>query len=66
MILTGFLRYTKNKITSYLDHAFALAFINFAGHIPFWNAGMSDCLASSQSSTGMNKNADAGTNLVPE
>jgi hypothetical protein len=33
---------------------------------PFLNAGMSDCPASSQSGTGMNKNADAGTIPVPE
>jgi hypothetical protein len=33
---------------------------------PFLIARMSDCLASSQSGTGMNKNADAGTSLVPE
>jgi hypothetical protein len=32
----------------------------------FLNAGMSDCPASSQSSTGMNKNSDAGTSPVPE
>jgi hypothetical protein len=30
------------------------------------NAGMSDCPASSQSGTGMNRNADAGTSPVPE
>ncbi len=33
---------------------------------PFLNARMSDCPASSQSGTGMNKNADAGTSLVPD
>ncbi len=34
---------------------------------PFcWNARMSECPASSQSGTGMNKNADAGTSQVPE
>jgi hypothetical protein len=32
----------------------------------FLNAGMSDCPASSQSGTGMNKNSDAGTSLIPE
>jgi hypothetical protein len=32
----------------------------------FLNAGMSDFPASSQSGTGMNKDADAGTCLVPE
>jgi hypothetical protein len=32
----------------------------------FLNAGMSDCPASSQSGTGMNKNSDAGTITVPE
>jgi hypothetical protein len=31
----------------------------------FLNAGMSDCPASSQSGTGMNRNADAGTSPVP-
>jgi hypothetical protein len=37
-----------------------------AGCNPFVNAGMSDCPASSQSESGMNKNADAGTSPVPE
>jgi hypothetical protein len=37
-----------------------------AGCIPFLNAGMSDCPASNQSGTGMNRNADAETSLVPE
>jgi hypothetical protein len=32
----------------------------------FLIAGMSDCLASSQSGTGMNKNSDAGNNPAPE
>ncbi len=32
----------------------------------FWNAGISDCPASSLFSTGMNKYADARTSLVPE
>jgi hypothetical protein len=31
----------------------------------FINAGMSDCPASNQSGTGMNKNADAETSPVP-
>jgi hypothetical protein len=32
----------------------------------FLNAEISDCPASGQSSTGMNKNADAGMSQVPE
>jgi hypothetical protein len=32
----------------------------------FLNAGMSDCPASSQSGTGMNKYSDARTSSVPE
>ncbi len=32
----------------------------------FWNAGILDCPAFDHSSTGMNKNADAITSLVPE
>jgi hypothetical protein len=31
-----------------------------------FNAGMSDCAASNQSGTGLNKNADARTSQVPE
>jgi hypothetical protein len=34
------------------------------GVSPFLNAGMSDCPASSQSGTRMNKNANAGTNGI--
>jgi hypothetical protein len=37
-----------------------------AGCTPFLNAGMSDCPASNQSGTVMNKNADGGTSPVPE
>jgi hypothetical protein len=32
----------------------------------FFNAGMSDCLASGQSGTAMNKNVNASTSPVPE
>jgi hypothetical protein len=37
-----------------------------AGCTPFLNAGISDCPASCQFGTGMNKNAHAGTSPVPE
>jgi hypothetical protein len=37
-----------------------------AGCTPFLNAGMSDCPATNQYGTGMNRNADAKTSLVPE
>jgi hypothetical protein len=40
--------------------------MNVQGVPLFKNAGMSDCPASSQSGTGMNKNADAGTIPIPE
>jgi hypothetical protein len=37
-----------------------------AGCTPFLNAGMSGCPASSQSGTGINRNANVGTNPVPK
>jgi hypothetical protein len=67
-ITTSAAVYGRTGCTTFHNLQFGRALVSLSPPTTtaFLNTGMSDCPASTQSGTGMNKNSDAGTSLVQE